>query len=47
MQKRRDAIACLMVALVILAYERKGAAAAEPPTSGEVLTFMHKTVERK
>lgn len=47
MQKRRDLIACLMVALVILAYERKGAAAADPPTSGEVLTFMHKTVERK
>ena len=47
MQIRQDIIACLMGALVILTYESKGAVAAEPPTPGKFLTFMHKTVERK
>ena len=47
MQIRQDIIALLMGALVILTYESKGAVAAEPPTPGEFLTFMHKTVERK
>lgn len=47
MQKRQDAIACLMIALVVLAHGSKGATEAEPPTPGKFLTFMHKTVERE
>lgn len=47
MQKRQAIIAGLMVAFVILSYESKGAAAAEPPTPGKCLIFMHKAVERK
>jgi hypothetical protein len=36
-----------VVALVMLAWERKAVAAADWPTHAEVLTFMHKTVERR
>jgi polyhydroxybutyrate depolymerase len=46
MQKRQTIIAGLMVALLILSYESKGAAAAEPPSTGKFLIFMHKAVER-
>jgi polyhydroxybutyrate depolymerase len=46
MQKRQTIIAGLMVALLILSYESKGAALLQPPSTGKFLIFMHKAVER-
>ena len=45
MQKRQTIIAGLMVALLILSYESKGAALLQPPSTGKFLIFMHKAVE--